>query len=50
MTRASIHLRKTIFRRRWIAGSSPAMTEWGDGGYFAPQLARNDGLKTIVAV
>jgi hypothetical protein len=27
LTRASINLRKNIFRRRWIAGSSPAMTE-----------------------
>jgi hypothetical protein len=29
LTRASINLRKTIFEegRRWIAGSSPAMTE-----------------------
>ena len=27
LIRPSIHLRKNTFRRRWIAGSSPAMTE-----------------------
>jgi hypothetical protein len=26
------------------------MTEWGDGSYLHHTLARNDGLKTIVAV
>src|SRR5438132_1137090 len=29
-TRASINLRKMPFQRRWIAGSSPAMTTWMD--------------------
>ncbi len=27
LTRTSINLRETIFRRRWIAGAGPAMTE-----------------------
>jgi len=29
LTRGSIMLRKNFFRRRWIAGSSPAMTDAG---------------------
>jgi hypothetical protein len=50
LTRASIFFAKTFYEERWIAGSSPAMTEWMDTqlpgrGHRAPlqpQACRND--------